>query len=340
VENDDATAPDSSLAASLDFAAKTDWGERVKRRSTASQLPRPHPIHAIARRLGAAGVPGARVYWPLAERLAPWPETKLVRVADGVPILVGDQQDFIGSNIYRGLYERAEVRLLPHLLRPGDLFVDVGANLGYYTAMASLLVGPTGQVHAFEPSPECFARLQHLVEAAGLENVTLRQAGVGERAGSRRLYNPDRATNSGAGTLRADLARGDTGVDVEVVRLDDVAAIASAAEIGLLKIDTEGFEEQVLEGSRRLLDAGRVRFWVIEVSPNFGSTNYAADLLERLHSYRAFVISEEGVVRRTRLEPITAERVRVAPRQFNMLLARDDAVSSVARFSNRFAEIH
>jgi FkbM family methyltransferase len=284
--------------------------------------------------LGAAGVPGARFYWPLAERLAPWPDAEHLRVAGRVPSAA---DDFIGSNIYRGLYERAEVRLLPRLLRPGDTFVDVGANVGYYTALGSLLVGPTGRVHAFEPSPVRFARLERLVAAAGLDNATLYRAGVGASTGHGCLYNAEIVTNSGAGTLRSDLAADKTGIDVEVLRLEDVQAISDATEIGLLKVDTEGFEEQVLQGAGPLFGLGRVRFAIIEVSPEFGSVTYAAELVERAETYRAFPVGERGMLRRTTLRPLPAAGVRAAPKQFNMLLARVDAVASVAPFIRRAA---
>jgi FkbM family methyltransferase len=278
--------------------------------------------------MGAAGIPGVRLYWPVAERLAPWPTATHVSVDHGLPINVTSRADFVGANVYRGLYERAEVRVFRHLLRPGDVFVDVGANIGYYTAMGSRLVGPAGKVLAFEPSPACFPRLEGLVEAGGLENVQLFQSAVGAAAGTSTLYGSADVDNSGAATLRADLVDGGGGVDVPVVRLDDVVH----GEVGLLKIDTEGFEEQVLAGAASLFDDARVRFAVIEVTPEFGATDFAASHVEGHPSYRAFAIGESGIPRRTKLRPLTSADIKSAPGQFNMLLARTDAVSPIESF--------
>jgi FkbM family methyltransferase len=281
--------------------------------------------------MGAAGIPGVRLYWPLAERLAPWPTAAHISVDHGLPVNVTSRADFVGANVYRGLYERAEVRVFRHLLRPGDLFVDVGANIGYYTAMGSRLVGPSGRVLAFEPSPACFDRLQGLVAAGRLENVQLFQSAVGAAAGTSTLYGSADVDNSGAATLRADLGHDGEGVDVPVVRLDDVVD-GMDGEVGLLKVDTEGFEQQVLAGAASLFGDARVRFAVIEVTPEFGATDFAAAHVEGHPSYRAFAIGENGIPRRTRLRPLTSADIKSAPGQFNMLLARTDVVGTIDRF--------
>lgn len=70
-----------------------------------------------------------------------------------------DLADLIGRAIYLGTYEREETRLVKSVLRPGHTFVDVGANIGYYTALAAAIVGQAGRIISIEPSPICFARL-------------------------------------------------------------------------------------------------------------------------------------------------------------------------------------
>jgi FkbM family methyltransferase len=295
-------------------------------------LPRQNAVHAAARRLGAAGVPGVRLYWPLAERLAPWPasaSSPYMAVGGGVPVVVTGKADFVGANVYRGLYERAEVRVFRKLLAPGDVFVDVGANLGYYTAIASRLVGPSGRVLAFEPSPLCFPRLSGLVDAGELGNVELFHTAVGAAAGASTLYGHG-IDNSGASTLRADIGGdGGDGVEVSVVRLDDVVP---AGEIAVVKVDTEGFEEQVLAGAAGLFDDARVRFAMVEVSPEFGPTDFAAAFVEGHPRYEAFAIAESGIPRRTRLRRLTPADIKSTPQQFNMLLARTDARTAIAPF--------
>ena len=95
--------------------------------------------------------------------------------------------------IYRPLYaaykayaDRAERRLLRKILFRGAVVVDVGANIGTYSEFLSRCVGPTGLVHAFEPSPDNFTRLS--AATRNLLNVRLSQAAVGEHSGESKLY--------------------------------------------------------------------------------------------------------------------------------------------------------
>jgi FkbM family methyltransferase len=295
-----------------------------------------HRAHAVARRLSAVGVRGGRVYWALAEHLAAWPPRESVVMSGRLPIVVTGPDEFVGANVYRGLFERPEVQLFGNLLRPGDLFVDVGANLGYYTAMGSLLVGAHGRVVAIEPSPVCLPRLERLVDIGGLANVRLHRTAVGAAESTALLYDVTRATNSGAATLRSDLAReSGAGVEVTVVRLDDIEDLRDAAEIGLLKIDTEGFEADVLAGAPSLFRSKKVRFAMIEVIPEFGLAADIAAFAADHPSYRAFAIAEQGLLRRAKLWPLTPDAVAGTTRQFNMLVARDDAVDDVAAFISK-----
>src|SRR6266508_2628239 len=91
----------------------------------------------------------ARNVWP---RGRPWC-SRVVRLRNGMQIEV-DPVEFIGSQIVdHGYYEPATAHLVERLLRPGMVFIDVGANIGQYTLVASGSVGMSGRVHAFEPHP-------------------------------------------------------------------------------------------------------------------------------------------------------------------------------------------
>jgi hypothetical protein len=90
---------------------------------------------------------------------------------------------------YRGFKaytDHAERKFLRKTLAPGDVAVDVGANIGIYTQLLSRWVGPTGLVHSFEPSPENFGRLQSATHK--LANVRLSQSAVGESSRKTTLY--------------------------------------------------------------------------------------------------------------------------------------------------------
>lgn len=170
---------------------------------------------------------------------------------------------------WKAVSDRQERRLLQGLVGPGATVVDVGANVGVYTRYLAGLVGPSGTVHAFEPAPANFHRLQgHL---ARIPHVRLKQAAVGSRSGTTTLYlsealNVDHQTyDSGAGRR---------GVEVPIVRLDD--HFSPGDRVDLIKIDVQGHEMHVLEGARRVLGENPAIVVLMEFWP-FGLVNASTD---------------------------------------------------------------
>ena len=166
------------------------------------------------------------------------------------------------------MFDPAVSETLHRLIEPADLVVDVGANVGYLTSLAATRVGPQGAVIAYEPHPRVFDRLRanaaRWAMRPSIGQVELRSAAVSDRAGTARLAcGPHFEQNMGLAALHAD---GEPTRDVELVavpveRLDD--AVGDRA-IGVLKIDVEGHEPDVLRGAKRLLAAGQIRDIVFE----------------------------------------------------------------------------
>lgn len=279
--------------------------------------------HRLARFTALHGLRGAGSLWKLATRFAPLPEAGLVGTWPDL-VLACDPRDWLATEIYRGFHERAEVRLLPGLVKNGGIAVDVGAHLGYYTALLSALAGPRGRVVALEPSPPRFEVLSRVVSSFSVQNVTLLPFALGSTTETRTLRHVS-ASHSGLATLRGGADAGPEDVDVEVRRLDEVLRAAGVSgAVDLVKIDVEGFEAEVLSGAGSLFEDRLVRHALIEVSPQFGSVEYAADLVEHYRdSYAAFAVTERRGLLRSRpfLEPLTGESLRSRTRQFNMLLS-------------------
>ncbi|HYR08050.1 MAG TPA: FkbM family methyltransferase [Longimicrobium sp.] len=142
--------------------------------------------------------------------------------------------------ILNGTYEREQTRLFEQLLRPGGVVLDVGANVGYYTLLASVLVGDAGAVHAFEPEPRNAEFLRRHLRINGRRNVTVQQAAVSDYEGTARF---EAGTGSGTGHL------GDAGtLEVRTLRVDDYCAEHGLAPTAI-KIDVEGAEMSVLAGA-------------------------------------------------------------------------------------------
>jgi FkbM family methyltransferase len=168
--------------------------------------------------------------------------------------------DPVAVSIYRyGSYDSRTTAFLLHLLKPGDHVADVGAHVGYFTVLASLLTGNEGKVAAFEPNEFALALLRR--NAGDLANVAVVGKAVGASAGHAELRVPAFAYSAFA-TLAADDRTG-SGSDatwgtqpVERTSLD-----AYAAETGfspaLVKLDVENEEESVLDGMQEVVARSR-----------------------------------------------------------------------------------
>ena len=147
-----------------------------------------------------------------------------------------------------GRYELGKQRALVSLLRPGDVFFDVGAHVGFYTLLAAMCVGKAGKVIAFEPLPRKLRFLRRHVEINRLSNVQIMPAAVSDTSGLGRLkIGGNSYTNSLTGE------GGGEDLEVETVALDDLTARLRVPEPDCIKLDIEGAEELALFGARRLL---------------------------------------------------------------------------------------
>ena len=152
---------------------------------------------------------------------------------------------------YARYHELPLLLLMRAVLRPGDTFVDVGANLGLVTLLAAKLVGPGGRVHAYEPNPEVFARLDRHVGASPFRNIVLHPVALGSR--EERLKLSVIGRNTGSGTLGRPLphlvphvARTyEVPVRPAIDASRDWAPAPTPARV-LLKIDVEGAEREIL----------------------------------------------------------------------------------------------
>ncbi len=155
---------------------------------------------------------------------------------------------------YRALKELArgesEIRLLPFMVDRQRNAVDAGANKGVYAHFMARLAR---QVWAFEPNPKMYRTLRRTAAA----NVLARALALSDVSGKAVLRIPQRGNARGysnqGGTLRTALAANFLPVEVEAVRLDELAL----ADVGFIKIDVEGFEQQVLEGARETIARDR-----------------------------------------------------------------------------------
>ncbi len=209
-----------------------------------------------------------------------------------------------GRRLYAyGFCEPAAAAMLS-LLRPGDVAIDGGANIGLFTLMAAARVGGGGRVVACEPSPTTMALLRDNVALNAYGWVDLREVALAERPGRLRMrvFTPGSGFSSFA---PADTSAG-TQVDVAVATLDEVAGDL-LERTSLVKLDVEGAELLALKGAPRLLEQARPDF-IVELEPEHlerqGGSIGAVQALFEDAGYRGYAI------RAGALEPLSGEWLR------------------------------
>ena len=209
-------------------------------------LTRDHKINALARWLR----------WQIGSRVLGWPVA--VPFVNDTRLLVKPGMTGATGNIYCGLHEFEDMAFVLHFLRPGDLFVDIGANIGSYTLLASA----TGaNAISFEPVPATFEVLLDNLHLNRLESrVDARNQAVGRSSGKLEMIADQDTTNQALRT--GDRYAGET-VHVPVVTLDDALQGALSK---LIKIDVEGFETEVLAGAAETLANPDLRAVIMELN--------------------------------------------------------------------------
>ena len=229
-------------------AELTEWQRRFEREAERRQ-------DALSAELQEARLQAARVesYAHAAARRVAIGDASghvLLRTTVGYVLCPADDHALVALIAETGEVEPGTRRVIQRILRSGDLFVDVGANLGLHTLAACQTVGSGGQVIAFEPFERTAQLLERTVWINGFSGITtLHCAAVSDRPSQRTLFLG--RTSGHHSIVRSPLAPGiSSAVEVPSVALDDCLAGTSPT---LVKIDVEGAELLVLEGARTLI---------------------------------------------------------------------------------------
>ena len=185
----------------------------------------------------------------------------------------GDLQDL--QYLYFGeMWFEAESQRLGPWLRPGGVVIDVGANLGFISLVLARHVGASGQIYAFEPSPFVYPKLVEVMNKNEVQNARCFQCGCGAERGTETLLVPKTSGNATIQRNSAQLAGVLREVTVEIDTLDGVI-LPQISRLDLLKIDTEGFEDQVLAGAFELVAQHRPLIY-IELSQEYADSSARA----------------------------------------------------------------
>jgi FkbM family methyltransferase len=217
------------------------------------------------------------------------------RLRNGMSIRVACN-DHVGGSILRlGYYEPEIVHLIEKLLKPGMVFLDVGAHVGQYTLYASRLVGETGQVHSFEPDPKTFQWLASNIKLNCLQNVHANQMALSDVAGSRQFYFAT-SQDIGSNSLTPPANYSGRSREVRCTTVDDYVQANRIAQVDLIKVDIEGGEYAMLSGAARLLDSRQRPPIIAEFEEarqlSFGNSCAKLAALLEGRDYRLFRLNE------------------------------------------------
>ncbi len=221
-----------------------------------------HPVLRAYLRYGPLGSV-RRVIWDrMVEPYLAWePHQFCTRTTFGAR-MSGDTRDILQQYIYYfGLWEPSLTAFTAARLAPGDTFVDVGANVGYYTLLASRCVGERGRVIAIEPSPRLFQALELHLAMNQCRNVRALQCAVLDRCGSVQLYH---GTEYHSGLTTTRVERGlEFECEVPASSLDVLLEEREIDTARLIKIDVEGAEGTIVSTLDSLLARARKDLEVI-----------------------------------------------------------------------------
>lgn len=203
-------------------------------------------------------------FWQIGSRLVPGPVA--VEFVNDTMLLVSPGMTGATGNVYTGLHEFQDMAFVLHLLRRGDIFVDVGANVGAYTVLAG---GLGARCISIEPIKSAYDNLILNIRLNGIGNIVdARNIGVGSHEGVLKFTKEFDTVNhvvvdsqSSHGTL----------IEVEVDTLDNVIAELQPV---LIKIDVEGFETEVVAGAKRVLSNKSLLAVIMELNGSGRRYNY------------------------------------------------------------------
>ena len=224
--------------------------------------------------------------WQIRTRVLGKP-SMVVDWVDGTKLTIERGLTGATGNYYCGLHEYSDMAFLLDLLLPGDLFVDVGANVGTYTVLASGACG--AMTLALEPVQSSFERLEAHVDLNGIGNlVDLRRVGASDRVGTLEFISDSDTTNhvmhAGDGSPGSTEGRS---TSIPVTTLDTLLSTRTPTA---LKIDVEGWEMPVLDGARDTLCAFSLLACIIEANSSsrpYGHTPGEVHRMMKAHGFTA-----------------------------------------------------
>lgn len=182
-------------------------------------------------------------------------------VGTSFPLYLSSSNGFVDEEIYwKGCYEEEVLKTIKDVLPSGGTYVDIGSNIGQHALFASI-INPEGKVLSFEPLPKLYRQFLDSVNLNNLSNITIYNKACGEEEST---MNINFSTKNMGGASLAEAAGRESFETISVLQGDTI--LLSEPRIDLIKIDTEGFELEVLRGIINTIEKFKP-ILIIEYSP-------------------------------------------------------------------------
>jgi FkbM family methyltransferase len=250
---------------------------------------------------------------------------------DGVALVMNRDDAVVCGALTLGCYENFPRQLFRRLLKPGMTVVDVGANIGLYTALAASTVGPAGRVIAVEPERRNADLIRETLALNHFTNVDVIQAAISDTTGAGQLFLNE---ENKADHRIFDRAASRAAVPVEFYRLDDLLTRMTVGRVDVIKVDIQGAEARALQGMRRTLtDNADIRvmieYWPWGIAQAGGDPRSVLRLIRSL-GLQVYEIDDSATRHRPESDDDRMAGLALERQHLNLLLQRSRDIPSLA----------
>jgi len=196
------------------------------------------------------------------------------------------KDDLLSRLIYNS-FEKAEIDFLKYFLKEEDVFLDIGANIGLFSLYASNIVGESGKIFAFEPTPKTFVRLNSNIELNKKQNIVALNIGLSNEDGLVDFNVSNDGYDAWNSIVDLDILVNRNKIKIKFKTLDSFIEEYDLRKISLVKLDVEGWEKFVLQGSHRLLSKTDAPVFLVEFAEKnaFKAGYYCNEVFDLMESY-------------------------------------------------------
>lgn len=168
-----------------------------------------------------------------------------------------DLSDWIQRNIYLRASYRDDTLIIKNILKSGMTFVDIGANIGYFSILASSIVGDEGLVLAFEPNKKLHSKLMETIKINSIKNMKLYNSALGDSEGETFLFTNHEDKNNYTSTL-VNMGQKEK-FKIEINTLDNILEKLNINQVDYMKVDVDGYEPNILRGVKNALGLKKIK---------------------------------------------------------------------------------